>query len=725
MKATYAYGVRSRNQRASSPLTLRLGLIAVGPALRRRIRAVACPALACCMVLGISSAPDGMAMSAGRGGSRIFFESNSGALQSMSASGALGPTYTGQDYELAMASNGNQFAGTDIFQGYVDIASLDGSSSAQISDAAEPAWSPSAVKIAFVYQPPGTIGCTGRRPRRMEQSADADPYGIWVANADGTGIRQLTSNDYGCGSSGDFDPVWSPDGSSIAFIRESYSETGCATHEHIYTMSATGSKVTQVSVGGNADDAYSSLSWSSAGFAFTRANVNATTCSPGKADVYVVSGAGGTPKDVSSSGLSDENWVDWSPDGSELVVDNTKAQIATLAPDGHSAEDVIGKGYFPNWIGTTGCTPPRPKNVAAVSGANFARIHWAHPSGNGCPITGYVISGGKGAKSVGPSTTGTDIYGLKPHHPYTFTVSSRGAFNDSVPVAANTVTPSEPNHPCPGNDAKRSDVYTDGNEAGNTFWRAESDIIWCNRFDVATFESVQPTSYTAWTDKIGFSWLAGPAADEIKQVLGYSITPASGYVSGMSTEPSATWPTRPGQKIQVTTYPGFEIHDDLLTTALFAVAAIGGGADPEESLAEEIEKEKSATKVETFFAKHQSKIDKELSDWLEKKFDKLAGSHSSKLKHLLGHQWKKLIVDLADRLVDRLINVIGDPIQKLVDKFLGKLLAALHKHSTITVPVYGKQVATISPHGKVTAKASIPLFPLHPDTYVKKTKSGH
>ena len=665
----------------------------------------------------------------------IYYVATSGLLQSMSPSGVAGQSYGSAGEDLAMAPDGTELATDDAIQRQVSVYDLNGDLLSQVDNAAEPAWSPDGKKIVFSYAGP-VVGCSappgaratsntvGSGPYTPAASAKS-PYGLWIVNADGTsGLRQLTRYGDSCSGGDDFG-TWSPDGNSIAFIRMVYSFTGCPWRERVYTANVAGSSAAQVPLAGNDLHEYSDLSWSGSELAFTRSNLNPQTCNPTKADVYVAPSSGGTPTDVSNTSLSDENWVHWSSDGSRLVVDNSKNQIATLVPDGQSAENVIAQGYEPNWIGAGGCIPAAPTNVAAVSGANFARIHWDHPASNGCAITGYVISDGTASRAVGPSTTGTDVYNLKPHHAYRFTVSSRGTTNNSAPIAAYAVIPSEPNHPCPGKDVKRSDVLTDGNVNGNTFWRAESDIIWCDRFDVATFEAVNQTSYTAWTDKIGFSWLAGPAADEIKDVLGYSVTPTSGYASNMTTSPTTTWPTKPGQTINVTTYPGFEIHDDLLTTALFAVNAIDAGAGADvKSLAEEIEKEKTAAKIESFFAKHQSRIDKELTNWLQTRFDHLAGSHSGKLKHWLGRRWKNVIDELAHRLADRLINIIGDPFKMLADKFLGKFLADLHSESTVNVPVYGKQVTTISPHGRVTATAKIPLFPLSADTYVKRTKSG-
>jgi len=65
----------------------------------------------------------------------------------------------------------------------------------------------------------------------FQSDRDGD-HEIYVMNADGTEVQQLTDND-----DGDWVPVWSPDGNKIAF------NSGRDGDHEIYVMNADGSNV--------------------------------------------------------------------------------------------------------------------------------------------------------------------------------------------------------------------------------------------------------------------------------------------------------------------------------------------------------------------------------------------------------------------------------------------------------------------------------------------------
>jgi len=102
-------------------------------------------------------------------------------------------------------------------------------------------WSPDGAKIAFMSQEAGASG------------SDPD-YNIYVMNADGSGLRQLTHT-----PGEDGFPSWSPDGTTIAFTstRDDCSHTaasGCRTtgdigpYHTVYVMNADGSGQRRVSM---------------------------------------------------------------------------------------------------------------------------------------------------------------------------------------------------------------------------------------------------------------------------------------------------------------------------------------------------------------------------------------------------------------------------------------------------------------------------------------------
>jgi Tol biopolymer transport system component len=80
-------------------------------------------------------------------------------------------------------------------------------------------------------------------------SGAADSEGIWVMNADGSKPHQVSGclpvEASPCKAGDDFGPVWSPDGTGIAFLR-AFQATGTADRP-IYTMNADGSHQVRVS----------------------------------------------------------------------------------------------------------------------------------------------------------------------------------------------------------------------------------------------------------------------------------------------------------------------------------------------------------------------------------------------------------------------------------------------------------------------------------------------
>jgi Tol biopolymer transport system component len=109
----------------------------------------------------------------------------------------------------------------------VRTADIDGTETTLVGDAAHPSWSPDGTRVAF--------------ERRVEtRDGEREQDEIYVANVDGSGERRLTFH-----ATDDHDAAWSPDGSSILFMRGYW----------VYRVRAVGTGLTKVLAGEELDDA--------------------------------------------------------------------------------------------------------------------------------------------------------------------------------------------------------------------------------------------------------------------------------------------------------------------------------------------------------------------------------------------------------------------------------------------------------------------------------------
>lgn len=177
------------------------------------------------------------------------------------------------------------------------------------------AWSPNGSRIAFV--------------RFREGDAD-----IYVMNANGSEVARLTRD--GASSA----PAWSPDGRKIAFARETPGNMD------IYVMDPDGSNVTRLT-----DDPLleSAPAWSPDG---SRIALSAYLSPPGPVHIYTVAADGTSRTRITDSELDDGSPA-WSPDGMSIAFVRDSESIFVVKPDGSGSREVVDPGGLTGGLGLT------------------------------------------------------------------------------------------------------------------------------------------------------------------------------------------------------------------------------------------------------------------------------------------------------------------------------------------------------------------------------------
>ena len=210
------------------------------------------------------------------------------------------------------------------------------------------AWSPDGRQMAF-----NSFGTGGEYA-----------LAIYVMNADGSSVRQLTDHTNYDGS-----PDWSPDGRRIAFT--SLLDDGTSAESGIYVMNADGSNVTQLADDSEFTGLSLSLSWSPDGqrIAFISLGEEDTSA------IYVMNADGSDVTHLADS----TGWVtpfslpsiSWSPDGQEIAFtspgDEGASAISIANADGSGVRELTGNSEFAQFDSSPVWSPAA---VTALSSAD-------------------------------------------------------------------------------------------------------------------------------------------------------------------------------------------------------------------------------------------------------------------------------------------------------------------------------------------------------------------